>query len=158
LKLRCLKQARMTHLDIWNTSYGQKKGQEFAWPIWTFKTQVMAKRKVRSSHDPFGHLKHKLWPKERPWIKLTVWLPTTKSWELTRFPCVQVGCNISLESSWWRLQLCVIPHLNQKFTHNIIGPQSCGNPNFGNFGTPIWESRDKMSFGCGPREEAQNIL
>jgi hypothetical protein len=28
LKLRCLKWARMTHLDIWNTSYGQKKGQE----------------------------------------------------------------------------------------------------------------------------------
>jgi len=26
LKRRCLKWARMTHLDIWNTSYGQKKG------------------------------------------------------------------------------------------------------------------------------------
>ncbi len=24
------------------------------------------------SHDPFGHLKHKLWPKERPGIKLAV--------------------------------------------------------------------------------------
>jgi hypothetical protein len=31
------------------------------------------------SHDPFGHLKHKLWPKERPGVKLTVWFPTTKS-------------------------------------------------------------------------------
>jgi hypothetical protein len=28
LELKCLKWARMTHLDIWNTSYGQKKGQE----------------------------------------------------------------------------------------------------------------------------------
>jgi hypothetical protein len=28
LKLKCLKWARITHLDIWNTSYGQKKGQE----------------------------------------------------------------------------------------------------------------------------------
>jgi len=28
LKRRCLKWACMTHLDIWNTSYGQKKGQE----------------------------------------------------------------------------------------------------------------------------------
>jgi hypothetical protein len=27
LKPRCLKWAQMTHLDIWNTSYGQKKGQ-----------------------------------------------------------------------------------------------------------------------------------
>jgi hypothetical protein len=28
LKLRCLKWARMTHLEIQNTSYGQKKGRE----------------------------------------------------------------------------------------------------------------------------------
>jgi hypothetical protein len=28
LKCRCLKWARMAHLDIWNTSYGQKKGRE----------------------------------------------------------------------------------------------------------------------------------
>jgi hypothetical protein len=31
LKLKCLKWARMTHLDIWNTSYGQKKGRESNW-------------------------------------------------------------------------------------------------------------------------------
>jgi len=28
LKRRCLKWARVVHLDIWNTSYGQKKGWE----------------------------------------------------------------------------------------------------------------------------------
>jgi hypothetical protein len=28
LKCRCLKWARITHLDIWNTSYGQKRGRE----------------------------------------------------------------------------------------------------------------------------------
>jgi hypothetical protein len=28
LELRCLKWARIAHLDIWNTSYGQKKGWE----------------------------------------------------------------------------------------------------------------------------------
>jgi len=28
LERRCLKWARITHLDIWNTSYGQKKGRE----------------------------------------------------------------------------------------------------------------------------------
>jgi hypothetical protein len=31
LKRRCLKWARITHLDIWNTSYGQKKGRESNW-------------------------------------------------------------------------------------------------------------------------------
>jgi hypothetical protein len=27
-------------------------------------------------HDPFGHFKHKLWPKEKPGVKLPIWLPT----------------------------------------------------------------------------------
>jgi hypothetical protein len=31
LKRRCLKWARNAHLDIWNTSYGQKKGRESNW-------------------------------------------------------------------------------------------------------------------------------
>jgi hypothetical protein len=50
------------------------------------------------SHDPFRHLKHKLWPKERPGVKLVVWLSTTKSQKSTQFTCVQVACNILLES------------------------------------------------------------
>jgi hypothetical protein len=33
------------------------------------------------SHDPFGHLKHKLWSKERLRVKLAIWLPITKSQE-----------------------------------------------------------------------------
>jgi len=39
LELRCLKWARMTHLDIWNTSYGQKKGRESNWQFdfWSLK-------------------------------------------------------------------------------------------------------------------------
>jgi hypothetical protein len=31
LKRRCLKWVRMIHLDIQNTSYGQKKGRESNW-------------------------------------------------------------------------------------------------------------------------------
>ncbi len=31
LERTCLKWARMTHLDIWNTSYGQKKSRESNW-------------------------------------------------------------------------------------------------------------------------------
>jgi hypothetical protein len=79
-------------------------------------------------HSPFGHLKHKLWSKERPGVKLAVWLLTiksqeltTKSWELTIksrelttknwesttksqeptwFRRMQASCNIPLKSSW----------------------------------------------------------
>jgi hypothetical protein len=31
-----------------------------------------------------------------------------------------------------------------------MGPQSCGNLSCGNFGTPTWESQDKMTFGASP--------
>jgi hypothetical protein len=37
------------------------------------------------SHDPFGHLKHKLWPNEGPRVKLPIWLPTIKSQESPKF-------------------------------------------------------------------------
>ncbi len=63
-------------------------------------------------HDLFGHLQHKLWLKERPGVKLTIWLSTTESQELTRFPCVQVACDTPLESSQRGLQLRFKPHPN----------------------------------------------
>jgi hypothetical protein len=78
LERRCLKWACMTHLDIWNTSYGQKKGRE-----------------------------------------------------LTRFYCVWVVCDIPLKSSRWGLQLFFRTHLDQRFTHKVMGPQSC----------KLWESQ-----------------
>ncbi len=59
---------------------------------------------------------------------------TIQSWELSQFPCVQVACHISLEIFWWKLQLCFRPHLNRRSTHKVMGVQSHGNPNFGNFG------------------------
>jgi len=39
MEFRCLKWVRMTHLDIWNTSYGQKKGRESNWQFdsWSLK-------------------------------------------------------------------------------------------------------------------------
>jgi len=50
------------------------------------------------SHEPFGHLQHKLWSKERLEVKLAIWPPTTKSRESTRPRCVQVKCNTPLEA------------------------------------------------------------
>jgi hypothetical protein len=80
------------------------------------------------SHDPFGHLKHKLWPKEGLKIKLAIWFMTIKSLESPQFSCVKVACHISLESSQWGLQLFFNPHLNQMSAHKVIGPQSYGSP------------------------------
>jgi hypothetical protein len=79
-------------------------------------------------HDPFGHLKHKIWLKEGSGIKLSIWFPTTKSRELPRFPCMQVVCGIPLESFAWWIQLCFKPHLNWSSTHKVMGPQSHGSP------------------------------
>jgi hypothetical protein len=110
------------------------------------------------SHRPFEHLKHKLWPKERPGVKLEIWLPTTKSQESTRFPCVHVKCDIPLESSWRGLQLCFRPHHNRRFAQEVMHPQRRESPSCCNFGTPTWESKDKKPFGCGPRGETQSIL
>jgi hypothetical protein len=95
------------------------------------------------SHHPFGHLKHKLWPKEGLGINLAVWLLTSKSRESTQFPCVQVACHIPLKSLQQGLQFCFRPHFDRRLAHKVMGLQSRGSLNFDNFETPTWESREK---------------
>jgi len=95
------------------------------------------------SHDPFGHLKHKLWPKEEPRVKLAVWLPIIKSWESTWFPCVQVAYNISLESSQegynFVLDLISVGGLHTK----LWGPKVAGVPTLAISKLPIGSPRTK---------------
>jgi hypothetical protein len=110
------------------------------------------------SHEPFGHLQHKLWQKESPGVKLAIWLPTTKSQELTRPWCVQVEFNTPLKISQRRLQLCFRPHHDRRSIEKIMRPQSRESLICWNFGTLTWESRDKKPFGCGPCGELQSIL
>jgi len=102
------------------------------------------------SHNPFGHPKHKLGPKEGSEVKLAIWLLTTKSQESPWFACVQMASNIPLESPQQGLQLYFRLHFNQRSEHKVMGPQSCGSPNCGNFRTPIWESRTKWHLGASP--------
>jgi hypothetical protein len=64
-------------------------------------------------HEPFGHMQHKLWQKERSGVKLAVWLSTTKSRELTWPWCVQVECDTPLENFRRELQVCFRSHPNQ---------------------------------------------
>jgi len=91
-------------------------------------------------------------------VKLAIWFPTIKSQESPQFSRVQVACDIPLKSSRWGLQLCFRSHFNQRFTCKVMGLQSRMSPSCENFMTPTWESWDKMSFGCRPHGEAQNIL
>jgi hypothetical protein len=109
-------------------------------------------------HQPFGHLQHKLWSKEGSEVKLAVWLPTTKSLELTQFRCMQVKCDTPLESSRWELQLWFKSRPDPSSGWGVMSVQNLGSPNRDSFGTPLWESREKEPFGCKSCGELQRIL
>jgi hypothetical protein len=64
--------------------------------------------------------------------------------------CVQVACHMSLESSQQGLKLWFRTHLNQKISQEVMGLQSGGSPNFGNFGTFDLGVLGKMTFRCSP--------
>jgi hypothetical protein len=96
-------------------------------PCWELESQLAWRFYEQKKGLPFGHLKHKLWSKERLGVRLAVWLPTIKSWESTQFPGVQVECDIPLKRSWRGLQLCFRPHHNRRSVHEVMGPQGCGN-------------------------------
>jgi hypothetical protein len=111
-----------------------------------------------ASHEPFGHLQHKLWLKEGPGVKLAIWLPTTKSRESTWSRCVQVECDTPLESSQGEIQFCFKSRPNWRSRWEVMNAQSPGSPNWDSFGTPLWESQKKVSFGCRYGGVTQSIL
>jgi hypothetical protein len=112
----------------------------------------------KASPDPFGHLKPKLWAKEGSGVKLAIWLPTTKSRESTSSRRQQKECNMELESSQGELQLWFRPHSNRRLEPGDMSSQSPRSPTRNNFGTPPWESREKVLFRCGSRGAMQRIL
>jgi hypothetical protein len=111
-----------------------------------------------ASHGPFGHLQLKLWAKERPGVKLLVWLPTTKSRESTSSRHRLKECDMALKSSQRELQLWFKPHPDPSSGRGATTVQSLGTRTRDNFGTPTWESREKEPFGCSLGGELQSIL
>jgi hypothetical protein len=90
--------------------------------IFLYHWKVLGKKMFKmGSHIPFKYFKHKLWPKERSRIKLSIWFPTTKSRELPWFTCMQVMCHILLASSWRGLQILFKPHFNRRSAQNVMG-------------------------------------
>jgi hypothetical protein len=81
-----------------------------------------------ASHWPFGHLQLKLWAKEEPGVKLTVWLPTTKSLESTSSRPPNWECDTALERSRRGLQLWFRPRCDQTVQSGVISFQSPGTP------------------------------
>jgi hypothetical protein len=94
------------------------------------------------SHDPFEHLKHKLWPKERPGVKLVVWLLTTKVRNWLDFLACRLragGVPHTVGKLLMKATTLLRLHINQRSAEKVMGPQSRKSPKFGNFETPKLE-------------------
>ncbi len=102
------------------------------------------------SHDPFGHLQHKLWQKETMGVKIDSLTPDHKKLGIDRTFMRAGGMQHVIGHFRRKLQLCFRPHLDRRSEYEIIAPQNCESVNLRNFRTPLWESRDKKPFGCGP--------
>jgi hypothetical protein len=107
---------------------------------------------------PFGHLQNKLWQKEGPRVKLTIWLLTTKKSRIDPTPVRASGVQHTVGNSRGKLQVCFRPHPNQRSKQGVMIVQSPKSPNRDNFETPPWESQDKKPFGCGCYGKAHSIL
>ncbi len=115
LECRCLKWARITHLDISNTSYDEKKGYE---SNCQFGSRPL---KVRNRPDSYAF----------KWRATYCWKMLNKGYNFA-LDLISIG---GLHTKLWAPKIARI-----------------------HFGTPTWESLDKMSFGCGPCGKAQSIL
>jgi hypothetical protein len=79
-----------------------------------------------ASYCPFGYLQPKLWAKERPGVKLLVWLPTIKSLESTSSRRLLEECDTALESSRRELQLWFRDRLDPSLRRGVVVVQSPG--------------------------------
>ncbi len=64
---------------------------------------------------------------------------------------------MALQSSQGELQLWFRPHSNRRSEPGDMSSQSPGSPTHDSFGTPPWESGEKVPFGCGSRGVTQRI-
>jgi hypothetical protein len=63
-----------------------------------------------------------------------------------------------LESSRGELQVCFRPRPNWSLEQEVMNAQSSGSPVWDSFGTSLWESQEKVPFGCKCGGETQRIL
>jgi len=63
-----------------------------------------------------------------------------------------------LESFQRELRDCFRPHTNRRSKQEITDAQSPESLTRDSFGTPPWESREKVPFGCSLCKELQRIL
>jgi hypothetical protein len=84
-------------------------------------------------HWSFGHLQPKLWVKEGPGVKLTVWLLTTKSRESTSSRHPNLECDMALGRSRRELQVWFRPRPDRRSGREATMSQNPGSPKPGQF-------------------------
>jgi len=101
-------------------------------------------------HDPFGHLKHKLWPNEGSGVKLPIWLPTIKSRESPNFVAFrwhETYCWKDLNEAYnFDLVFLLIKGLHTKlWASKVIGVPTLGISKF-----PLGSLGTKWHLGASP--------
>jgi hypothetical protein len=99
-------------------------------------------------HDPFGHLKNKLWPKEGPGVKLPIWARPLKVENLPNF----LMCRWHVTHRWKSFNkgynfasgLISIEGLHTK----LWAPKVVGVPTLGISGLPLRSPRKKWHLGA----------
>jgi hypothetical protein len=110
-----------------------------------------------ASHEPFGHMQPKLLAKEGSGIKVTVWLLTTKSQELTSSQHSILECDMVLESSWRELQLWFRPRLDRTLQSGDMSFQKFRDSNPRQFRDSNLEVLGKRTIRIWlPRSNAKN--
>jgi hypothetical protein len=109
-----------------------------AWVIWTFAAQVMDKRRAGSQ---IGSL-----------------TPDHKKSGIDPTPMCNEGVRHGVGKLLRRATTLVQNSSQQRSGWEVMMAQSLGSPNQDNFGTPLWESRDKEPLGCGQGGTTQRII
>ncbi len=65
---------------------------------------------------------------------------------------------MALESSQRELQDCLRPHPDWRSEQEVMDAQSPESPTRDSFGIPLWESWEKVPFGCSLHGVTQRIL
>jgi hypothetical protein len=63
-----------------------------------------------------------------------------------------------LENSQGEIRVCFKPRPNRRSEREVMNAQSPGSPNQDSFGTPLWESQEKVPFGYKCGREMQRII
>jgi hypothetical protein len=149
------------HTSKWVPTLGVEVSIEFRIFRWWLYGSTLIGKTLETwmfkmgSHDPFGYLKHKLWPKKgrKSNCQFDSWPLKVKN----RF--ILLVCRWHATYHWkifnedynFDLDLTSIGGLNKKLWATKVARVPISR-------LPTWESRDKMTFGCKAHNQTQIIL